>query len=359
MTLSELFKLNPNIIINTDIDGFLSGMILQTYLGCKIVGFSNSKSDIWVSPEIDDIYKPVYIDLFVNRPDVYCVEQHIIAIDEEHYEKLKNLGTKFNPNFERPYEKRNNLGIELPPNLVQPNRTFIGDYYHKYPFATVHYIIAKLAAEGIKVCIPNLEHIAVSPHKQYMMELGHIILRADDAMFSSLSAYKENADSWWQWLYEISGQSECIQVFRDFISKQDASMSAKKKEEIGIFFKKGLRCDGYDGAFNSITDCLGNIDQRVLDYIAFLKKNFGWSIDIPLTYAHYKGQFDKNYYNKHTVSRVRDIINDPALFSYAFIYGPRSKYTNFSFTLNMEKDMNLQSLQKNIAEMRRIRGEVN
>lgn len=38
--LKELFSKNPNIIINTDIDGFLSGMILQTYLGCKIVGFS-------------------------------------------------------------------------------------------------------------------------------------------------------------------------------------------------------------------------------------------------------------------------------------------------------------------------------
>ena len=40
--LRELFEKNKNIVINSDIDGFLSGMILQKYFGCKVVGFSNS-----------------------------------------------------------------------------------------------------------------------------------------------------------------------------------------------------------------------------------------------------------------------------------------------------------------------------
>lgn len=318
MTLKELFKQNPNIIINTDIDGFLSGMILQTYLGCKIVGFSNSKSEVWVSPEIDDIYKPVYIDLFVNRPDVYCVEQHIIATDGAHNEKLKSLGTKFNPNLER------------------PNRTFIDDYYHKYPFATVHYIIAKLAAEGIKVQLPNLTKLAVTEDRQCMAELGQIILRADDAMYSSLSAYKDNADSWWQWLYEISGQSECIQFFRDYISTQSADYSADMKKEIGVFFKKGLQCDGADGAFTYIADASGEIQQRVLDYAKFLNKYFGWEIELPKRYILHQGQFLKRFTNPKTVGEVQDMIDDPAMYSYAFIYGPHSKFQNFSYTLNME-----------------------
>lgn len=53
--LKELFAKNKNIIINTDIDGFLCGVILQKYFDCKIVGFSNSRETIWVSPEIEDI----------------------------------------------------------------------------------------------------------------------------------------------------------------------------------------------------------------------------------------------------------------------------------------------------------------
>lgn len=318
MKLTELFHQNPNIIINTDIDGFLSGMILQTYLGCKIVGFSNSKSEVWVSPKIDDIYKPVYIDLFVNRPDVYCVEQHIIATDDAHNAKLKSLGTKFNPNLER------------------PNRTFIDDYYHKYPFATVHYIIAKLAAEGIKVQLPSLTKLAVTDDRQYMAELGQIILRADDAMYSSLSAYKDNADSWWQWLYEISGQSECIQFFRDYISTQSADYSADMKKEIGVFFKKGLQCDGADGAFTYIADASGEIQQRVLDYAKFLNKYFGWEIELPKRYILHQGQFLKRFTNPKTVGEVQDMIDDPAMYSYAFIYGPHSKFQNFSYTLNME-----------------------
>ena len=44
--LSELFAKNNNIIINTDIDGFLCGAILQKYFIGKIVGFSNSRETI-------------------------------------------------------------------------------------------------------------------------------------------------------------------------------------------------------------------------------------------------------------------------------------------------------------------------
>lgn len=316
--LCELFKSNPNIIINSDIDGFLSGMILQTYLGCKIVGFSNSKSEVWVSPEIDDIYKPVYIDLYVSRPDVACVEQHIISIDEEHRAKIKNYGTKFNPNLER------------------PRRNFVDDYYHKYPFATVHYIIAKLAAEGITVKLPNLHLKYNAGDIRYAAQLGHIILRADDAMYSSLSAYKDNADSWWQWLSEMSNQSVAIDLLKDFISFQHPETAADKKKEVGEFFKKGLQCDGADGAFNDVTDTNGYLQDRVMNYAKFLHETFKWDIDLPERYVLHQGQFLKRFTNPKTAGEVQSMIDDPSMYSYAFIYGPHSKFQNFSYTLNMK-----------------------
>lgn len=318
MTLKELFKQNPEIIINTDIDGFLSGMILQTYLGCKVVGFSNSKSEVWVSPEITDIYKPVYIDLFVSRPDVYCVEQHIITIDEEHCAQMKRLGTKFNPNLERNH------------------RNFVDDYYHKYPFATVHYIIAKLVAEGIYIKLPKLNQECCSPDGKYQTQIGHIILRADDAMFSSLSAYKDNAESWWQWLEVISKYSRLINQLRNFIGEQDPKLSAVMKKEIGDFFKKGLLCDGADGAFTHITDATGKLQARVRAYADFLTAVFGWDINLPEVLTLHQGQFLKRFTNPKTVGEVRSMIEDPSMYSYAFIYGPHSKFQNFSYTTFME-----------------------
>lgn len=320
MKLTELFKQNPNIIINTDIDGFLSGMILHTYCGCNVVGFSNSKSEVWVAPSINDIYKPIYIDLFVNRPDVYCIEQHIIAIDETHNQKLKHLGTKFNPNLER------------------PGRTFVDDYYHKYPFATVHYIIAKLESEGVHVSLPNLNQVLTlnTPNGVFSAELGQILLRADDAMYSSLSAYKDNAISWWQWLLTLSNNADSIRSMIDYIGRQDESIAKDVKSQMGIFFKKGFGCDGVDGAFNTITDMSGMVEDRIKNYARILCQEFGLHINIPMFYNLHQGQFLKRFTNPKTVGEVQSMIEDPAMYSYAFIYGPYSKFQNFSYTLNME-----------------------
>lgn len=61
--LKELFERNKNIVINTDIDGFLSGMILQKYYGCRVVGFSDSRDKVWLIPEVNDIDSPIYISI--------------------------------------------------------------------------------------------------------------------------------------------------------------------------------------------------------------------------------------------------------------------------------------------------------
>ena len=63
--LKELFEKKRDIVINSDIDGFLCGMILQKYFGCRVVGFSNSRDTVWLVPEVPDIDAPVYIDLYV------------------------------------------------------------------------------------------------------------------------------------------------------------------------------------------------------------------------------------------------------------------------------------------------------
>lgn len=314
--LKEIFSKNRDIIVNTDIDGFLCGLFLQKYFDCRIVGFSNSKKEIWIIPEIPSIYDPVYIDLYVVNPRVVCIEQHIIAKDDAHLNKIKALGTKINPNLDR-------------------NRTFEGDYYHKYPFGTIHYLLAQMEKEGINVALPDLQKIVSYPHDGNSTTLGHIIMRADDALHSTLSAYRDNAIDWWEFL---DGGNNLVSVldFVNFIDKCDRSQTDAYKRNIGNFFKTA-GCKGADGAFDSITDSDGNLKPEVFNFYHFLKEAFEMPshLSIPQKFEIHTGTFERCFLRKND-SASDSILCDPNLYSYAYIYGPYSKYPNFSFTRYMK-----------------------
>lgn len=304
--LQELFSDNKNIIINTDIDGFLSGMILQKYFDCKVAGFSNSKETIWITPEITDIDAPVYIDLYVARPNVVCIEQHIIAYNKSHHKEIASFGTKFNPNLER-------------------KRTFVGDmesdYYHKYPFGTVHYLMALMAREGITVELPDL----AAPILQTCA--GQVILRADDALYSTLGPYRDNALDWWSWL-DPQNEYPAIEQLRTYINACDISRAKDYKAKIGAFFIR-IGCDGMDGAFNSVTNDTGDILGKVLKYRDIIEQIVGMDLNIPRHYRIHKGTYDRK------TGCDMKLLHEKNLFSYAFIFGP-TKPNNFSFTIDMK-----------------------
>ncbi len=319
--LKELFEKNKNIVINSDIDGFLCGMILQKYYECKIVGFSDSRDKVWLIPEISDIDTPIFIDLYVARPNVICIEQHIIAYDRNYHEKILGFGTKINPNLER-------------------ERTFVGDmqsdYYHKYPFGTVHYLIALMAREGVNVSLPDLAavHRATKyddPDTTVYTTAGQIILRADDALFSTLGPYRSNALDWWSWL-DPNCQYQAIESLRQYISSCEITRAKQYKDEVGNFFRS-LGCEGADGAFKNITDENGDILPKVLNYRDVICSIVDMPLDLPKKYNIHSGQYGVQYC---LPGCDMSVLNDANLYSYAFIYGPRPKYRNFSYTLEMK-----------------------
>lgn len=318
--LKEIFEANKNIVINSDIDGFLCGMILQKYYNCKVIGFSNSRETIWLTNDIQDIDSPVYIDLYVSRPKVICIEQHIIAYDKEHHNEIVSYGTKLNPNLER-------------------KRTFVGDlegdYYHKYPFGTVHYLMAKMSKEGIKVELPDLLkdwNFApfIKGEDSITTCAGQVILRADDALYSTLSPYRENALDWWAWI-DPNTEGNPIRQLRAFISTCYIDKAVNYKKEIGDFFKS-LGCDGIDGAFKSVTDASGKILDKVLYYRDVICEIMGMPLDIPKQYDIHKGKYVVQFCRP---GYDMNILHASNLYSYAFIFGPRPKYPNFSFTIDM------------------------
>lgn len=318
--LREIFSKNKNIVINSDIDGMLSGMILQKYFGCKVVGFSNSWDCVWIEPTYeqatdDALNSPVYIDLYVTNPKVICIEQHIIGYDDAHNKRISDLNTKINP------------------NIMRIGRTFSGDYFHKYPFGTVHFLIALMEKEGIHVELPLLHSVTTSKAFDYDLTVGDIILRADDALFSSLGKYKANTEEWWPWLLKLSGNAKSISNMISYITLADPSQNFKVKDRTGYYFTREFKCSGIDGAFKNITDTNGNLLPNVLEYRDEICKMMKMSLDLPLKYNIHKGAASTKKYIGNGADL--EFNNNQDLYSYAFIFGPRSPKHNFSYTTKM------------------------
>lgn len=319
--LKEIFNRNKDIIINSDIDGFLSGMILQKYFGCKVVGFSNSWDCVWIDnnyekSHINALDTPVYVDLYVTNPDVVCIEQHIIGYNEAHNKRISAYNTKINP------------------NLMRNGRSFTGDYFHKYPFGTVHFLIALMEEEGINVNLPNLMSSPSEKLKKYSLTVGDIILRADDALFSSLGKYKANTEEWWPWLLSKSNNSQSIESMIKYIDSSNPKMNFQVKDRTGYYFTKEFNCSGIDGEFKNVTDNNGRIFEYILDYQKEISLIMNMPLDLPTNYVIHRGNASTKQYKGTGIDL--DFNADSSLYSYAFIYGPRSPKHNFSYTTDMK-----------------------
>lgn len=332
MLLQKLFAENPNIVINTDIDGILSGLILVENLGCKIVGFSNSRDTVWLADDYNDLYKNVYIDMFVTDDSVYCIDQHVVAINDDHRQKIVRTETKINPQIED--------------NCLFTNKGF----ENKYPFGTTLYIIALLEAEGITIKLPKLD----DKIPKSKIKVGDLIHRADDAMRSTLYAYTKNSKKWWDWLKSKSNNAQSINDLYDYLlsipnqnglsmdgkDKKMKNYITKKRKQTESFFKKQFSCSKSDGDFKNIIDSDGNILIDFYNYVTTIGQIMNCqTVIIPNHYITHKG---KAYRTRWLDDFEDDFMNDylfhgHKIFSYAFVYGPGNDlYTNWSFTVDMQ-----------------------
>ena len=93
---------NQKCIVNTDIDGILTGLLLQHHLNWEVVGFCDSKDTIWITPGlIEKIEDVIFLDIYVAHPSLKCIDQHIVAKDSNHGLHLAKNPNKQNPNLER------------------------------------------------------------------------------------------------------------------------------------------------------------------------------------------------------------------------------------------------------------------
>jgi len=310
MTISEAIKTNPKIIVNTDIDGIFSALILHHYLNCEIAGFCNSVETVWINKNrIVSVYDAVYIDMFVPRKDVICIDQHIVAVDEEHCRKIASLETKFNPNLDNPR-------FHIPS----------ASYYLKYPFGTIHYIIANLERNGLSLDLKLCNSV---PQNLSFMDL---LLRADDTMQTTVSSrYIKNANDWWDWLKLYSNNGKMTAMLCDYLySLTEQDVTTKKNATVHLL-KNICQCESPDGGFKNICDANGYIKENVKQYIQFLSTISGLKMfDVNMKLDANVGRAKRTQLNEQQREALKKYEKE--IFSYAFVKS-ESKAESFSYTV--------------------------
>lgn len=122
--IDQFLQNKSHIIINTDLDGIFSGLLLQKYSHLSVAGLCNSRDSIWLRDDVDS-NDCVIVDMYV--PSMTCIDQHIISIDQPHGASLLASGKTLNPNLFR-------------------DRYFIDplSYRTKFPFSTTMYLVSLL-----------------------------------------------------------------------------------------------------------------------------------------------------------------------------------------------------------------------
>ena len=246
--ITNLFVRNRKCIINADLDGLLSGMILHKFLGWDIVGFSSCSGqpddELWLYNIKEDIEDCVFVDLPVYLRKYSTIDQHFIAFDKDSIEKYKHDNNKVNPNImrERVFKRMDGRS----------------EYTAKYPFGTIHFIIAVLENMGIIDDTFSFDF----RKKLDDFDLADLILRADRVVGNTVF-YTVNCLDWLKWLMAI-GKNNTSLLFNMVQNELLHRKSNESKVELKMI---QLGCKGKDG------DCSNMLRNK--DYES-LKKYFNY-----------------------------------------------------------------------------------
>ena len=310
---------NQKCIVNTDLDGFLSALLLSHYLNWEVVGFCNSRDTMWIDQsKVQSLQEVVFIDMFVVNPLLKSIDQHIVSVNQNHLDLQKDIFSKLNPNIMR-------------------GRVLFGDtYYRKYPFGTFHFLVSQLEGLGFNV----KKDLPLSKKILGEIRLIDVLLRADDTLNTTCFSYPKNAQDWWGWL----GQGDCTRAFVKYCNaiknKKIPYNIYQVKITLESHFKRTYGCDTGDGGYRSAKSFAEvSLKRKAKRY---LKDLSDWCelppISLSKNYTLYIGDrsvdefslSDLNYFLENSVYKGKEV------FSYAFIsaYGNEG---NFSYTTNMRK----------------------
>lgn len=151
-------------VINTDIDGLLSGALLHDRLGWPIAGLSDTRS-LWLGSRVRtplDLGETAWVDLAMCMPGARCIDQHVVCTSAAEAAYLDALQNSLNP------------------NLVVGSSHH--DYTTKYPYGTFQWVAWLL----------KVDPMLGSPTSP----VGAGFAWMPDGGFASILKYRRNCLSW-------------------------------------------------------------------------------------------------------------------------------------------------------------------
>lgn len=293
--LSKIFVRDKKCVINTDLDGLLSGMLLQEFLNWEIVGFSSccGKPDdnLWLKNGCVDIKDYIFVDLPVAQKNISIIDQHFVSFENDSINRFNNCGNKVNPNIMRARVFKNN------------------DYVKKYPFGTVHFILASL--ERLNLLPKDFQIDFYKSFGNY--DLADLFLRADRVIGNTYS-YTTNCIDWSNWMIEYGG--EISQKLFNIVKLEFSDRH--KKEHVVEEKLQQFGCKGLDGECSNLFRIK---DKDSLNcYFKFLSKSFEMK-PLPLfdffSYDNLYGE--RIIIGNNNLEKINQLLKQENLFSYAFV----------------------------------------
>jgi site-specific DNA-methyltransferase (adenine-specific) len=237
------------MVISPDLDGVLSALLLQHLWKWELVGFYDA-STLWLLKEYSnlDATKPTFVDHDICRKHLPSIGHHMLKWGQD---------TPI-PECEGPDAQSFN------PNLI---RGFtLKEFGRKYPFGTVHLLLACYSAWGdLKDYRPSRDFIP-------------LLLQVDSSLQSAFT-YEKNALDWMEWL----GGSDDARSPIYPLCKALAAASSKRLLRWQAQLGDQIQALGFTRHSQCKTDNPTDEEQwqRLLKLLAWLEELTGWTADFP------------------------------------------------------------------------------
>lgn len=223
-----LFDKHSPLVLSPDSDGLLCGLVLTNIYGMKVQGFYDGKV-LALHPGLS-YEQCAYIDIELNRKVVGSFGHHMITF---------NKSPRFREQYQEFYQFRNCLQ----PNEYR-NLDASADFQKKYPFGTVHLLLALIEARG------DL------PKGMRSLVRSAAPLLFTDGVLNNLYGYPENCLEWASYLgldraesfvgeqiFNRSGTLQNMQMMNNFFRERDR-LNPVQRFENGVVQTKGRKRKG-------------------------------------------------------------------------------------------------------------------
>ncbi len=236
-------------VISPDLDGVLSALLGQLF-GWRVAGFY-SLDNLWILEKDKALstVKPIFVDHDIFRREIPSVGHHMLKWSTStSIPEHESAGTQsLNPNLLRGFTLRDN-------------------FERKYPFGTIHFLLACYQAWG------DLKDY--KPSEAFIPVLLHV-----DSSLQNAFTYEKNAMDWLDWLGARDNPTAPLHSLCSALTKTSSKRLFQWKIEIGdkieaLGFRRHSQCTTTDPLDPEQWDRFGRL-------VEWLEGVSGWSGTFP------------------------------------------------------------------------------